>query len=72
MKKYLNNYADFNFAVYDISRYRNPFIMNMVDGKPSDGTFLVRNSGEYFSFPPMLTTDKTAISVTNHDRNLAF
>ncbi|AND41432.1 hypothetical protein A361_20455 [Cytobacillus oceanisediminis 2691] len=71
-EKYLNNCADFNVAVYDISRYRNPFIMNMVDGKPSTGTFLVRNGDEYYSVPPKLTTDKTAMSVTNHDRNLAF
>ncbi|WP_316568863.1 hypothetical protein [Neobacillus sp. YIM B06451] len=72
-EKYAEDDLEFNIVTYDVERSRNPFIMNMVNGIPSTGTFLVRNGNEYFSIPPKLTTDKKVpMSVTSHDSNIPF
>jgi hypothetical protein len=62
----------FTLALYDISKDRNPFILNLQNGKPSTGTFLVRNGNEYFSVPPKLSTDTNPMTVTNHEMNTNF
>jgi hypothetical protein len=72
-EKYMDDDFGFNIVTYDTDRSRNPFIINMVNGIPSTGTFLVRKGNEYFSVPPKLSTDKKVpMSVTSHDSNIAF
>jgi hypothetical protein len=72
-EKYKNNrITNFILALYDLSKDRNPFILNIQNGKPSTGTFLVRNGNEYFSVPPKLSTDTNPMTVTNHDMNAVF